>query len=235
MKPRRPRWFVRGVLAMGLVVAAVTFRTPWFFGNFGIVEPQRVYRSAQPDGELPQLIARYRLASVLNLRGGSPDDRWYNDEVRATRDSKINFYDLPMSATRRPLRRELLIVLDLFDRCPYPLLIHCKSGSDRTGLATALYLMSKKGEPPEQAMGAFSLGYGHVPLFGPQHLHEPLQEYGGWLKAQGKVHTPARLRFWIEERFESEDGRRDFPHLAARSCAGKPPGEPRRHDLECSA
>jgi hypothetical protein len=198
---------------MGLVVAAVTFRNPWFFGNFGVVEAQRVYRSAQPEDELPRLIARYHLASVLNLRGGSPDDRWYNDEVRATRDSRINFYDLPMSATRRPLRRELLILLDVFDRGPYPLLIHCKSGSDRTGLATALYLMSKKGEPPEEAMAAFTLRYGHVPLFGPEHLHEPLQEYAAWLKAQGEVHTPARFRFWVEQHYESEDPRREVPRL----------------------
>ncbi len=213
VKPRRPRWFVRGVLAMGLLIVAVTLRNPWFSGNFGVVEPHRVYRSAQPDAELPQLIARYRLASVLNLRGGSSDDRWYSDEVRATRDSMINFYDLPMSATRRPLRRELLILLDLFGRCPYPLLIHCKSGSDRTGLATALYLMSQKGEPPEQAMGAFSLRYGHIPLFGPEHLHEPLQEYGAWLKARGEGHTPARLRFWVEQHYRSGDARRDVPRL----------------------
>ena len=213
VKRRRPRWFVRGVLAMGLVVAAVTFRNPFFFGNFGVVESQRVYRSAQPDADLRRLIARYHLASVLNLRGGSPDDRWYNDEVRATHDSEIDFYDLPISATRRPLRRELLILLDLFDRCRYPLLIHCKSGSDRTGLATALYLMSKKGEPPEQAKGAFSLRFGHVPLFGPEHLHEPLEEYRAWLEAQGEVHSPARLRFWVEHHYESVDGRRDIPLL----------------------
>ena len=87
MKSRRPRWLFRGALAVGLFIAAVTFRNPWFFGNFGVVEAQRVYRSAQPDGELPLLIARYHLASVLNLRGGSPDDTWYNAEIRATRDS----------------------------------------------------------------------------------------------------------------------------------------------------
>jgi hypothetical protein len=198
---------------MGLVVAAVTFRNPWFFGNFGVVEPERVYRSAQPDAELRRLIADYRLASVLNLRGGSPEDRWYNDEVRATRDWGIDFYDLPISATRRPSRRELLILLGLFDHCRYPLLIHCKSGSDRTGLATAIYLMSKKGEPPEQALGAFSLQYGHVPLLGPEHLHEPLQEYGIWLEAQGQVHTPARLRFWVERCYNSKDLSRNVPGL----------------------
>ena len=79
--------------------------------------------------------------------------------------------------------RELLVLLDLFEHCRYPLLIHCKSGSDRTGLASALYLMSRRGEPPGWAVRGFTLKHGHVPLFGPEHLHEPFREYEAWLKA----------------------------------------------------
>jgi hypothetical protein len=189
----------------------VLFRNPWFFGNFGVVEENRVYRSAQPEIELRRLITEHHLASVLNLRGGSLDDAWYRGEVSATREHGIAFYDLPMSATRRPLRRELLILLDLFDHCPYPLLIHCKSGSDRTGLATALYLMSRKGEPPESAERAFSLEFGHVPIFGPEHLHEPMQEYRAWLAKRGEPHTPARFRSWVESCYIAEDAGRGGP------------------------
>src|SRR4051794_5957964 len=138
-------------------------------------------------------IEQNHLASILNLRGGSSQDHWYAAEVRATGERGIDFYDLPMSATRRPRRRELLILLDLFERCRYPLLIHCKSGSDRTGLATALYLMTRKNEPPDQALRAFALDYGHVPLFGPKHLHEPLQEYSAWLESHDLAHTPERF------------------------------------------
>jgi hypothetical protein len=204
---------IRALLAAVIVALGVTFGNPWFSGNFGVVEAQRVYRSAQPEGDLRQLITQYHLASVLNLRGGSHDDTWYTEEVRATRELGVDFYDLPMSATRRPLRRELLILIDLFDRCRYPLLIHCKSGSDRTGLATALYRMTKKGEPPELAERAFSLGYGHIPLLGPEHLHEPLQEYGAWLRQSGKRHTSARLRFWVEQFYASAEPRRNIPLL----------------------
>src|SRR6185312_4758632 len=141
-------------------------------GNFGVVDDGLVYRSAQPTDGLPGLIAEKRIGAVLNLRGGSDADPWYAAEVAATKRLEVDFYDLPLVATVRPSRKQLLTVLELLDRCKYPLLIHCKSGSDRTGLVSGLYLMSRKGVAPERAEGAFSLYYGHVPLLGTRHLHE---------------------------------------------------------------
>ena len=212
LKNRRRRRFLRALLA-AVVLAVVTFRNPLFRGNYGVVDPQRVYRSAQPVAELRRRIADDHLASILNLRGGATTDPFYAAEVRATQEGGVDFYDLPLSAIRRPQRRELLLLLDLFDRCRYPLLIHCKSGSDRTGLAAALYLMSRRDEPPEKALRAFSLFYGHVPLLGPEHLHEPFLEYAAWLKAQHQAHTPARFRWWVREVYRAEDREGDVPPL----------------------
>ena len=104
-------------------------------------------------------------------------------EIKSSRENGVAYYDLPLSATRRPTRRELLQLIDLLDRCSYPLLIHCKSGADRTGLASALYRMVRRGEPPESALASFSIEFGHIPFFGTEHLHEPLQEYAAWLKS----------------------------------------------------
>jgi protein tyrosine phosphatase (PTP) superfamily phosphohydrolase (DUF442 family) len=213
VKSGRARWYLRAVVPTAIVLVVVIFRNPLFHKNFGVVEPARVYRSAQPDADFPRLIERYGLATILNLRGGSQADSWYAAEVRATREHGVDFYDLPMSATRRPRRRELLTLLELFESCRYPLLIHCKSGSDRTGLATALYRMYRNGEPPEEAMRAFSLSYGHVPIGGPEHLHEPLREYGAWLKEHRWTHDPGRLRAWIEQVYASDEPRQPLPPL----------------------
>jgi protein tyrosine phosphatase (PTP) superfamily phosphohydrolase (DUF442 family) len=182
-----------------------TFRNPWFRGNLGVVDEGRVYRSAQPVDGLPALVATKGLATVLNLRGGSGADPWYAAEVAATRRLGVDFYDLPMTATARPTRKQLLTILDLLDRCKYPLLIHCKSGADRTGLVSALYLMSRKGMPPERAEGAFSLYYGHVPVLGTRHLHEPFREYGGWLKSHHLTHTSERFRDWVAHDYRADD------------------------------
>jgi protein tyrosine/serine phosphatase len=205
----RRGWRRRRRLAIAFVavltVSALTFRRPWFAGNFGIVDPGRVYRSAQPTTQLGRLIHEHQLASVLNLRGGTMADAWYANEARLTRYLGVDFYDFPMNATRRPSRRELLVLIDLFRRCRYPLLIHCKSGSDRTGLASALYLMVIQGRSPNEALGAFTLFHGHIPFGGPEHLQEPFAEYAAWLVATGGRHSSETFRYWVETQYASTE------------------------------
>ena len=214
---RRPgRWLWRLAFCVAVLgTLSIVFRKPWFGGNYGVVEVAKVYRSAQPREGLRELIRAKNLGSILNLRGGSWIDPWYADEVGAARDAEVEFYDFPISATRRPSRRELLVLLDLFERCRYPLLIHCRSGSDRTGLVSALYLMAKRGEPPTAALRSFTVEYGHVPVFGPEHLHEPIDEYAAWLASRKLTHTPDRLRGWVETEYGSDEPRVVFRPLRA--------------------
>lgn len=222
------------ILTLLLVGNLLLFRRPLFQGNFGVVDPGRVYRSAQPGKSFERLIREKRLASVLNLRAGSPADPFYAEETRATRELGVDFFDLPMSATQRPTRRELLVLLDLFKRCEYPLLIHCKQGADRTGLVTALYLMAVRGQSPEGAIKAFSLEYGHIPLFGTKRLHEPIDEYARWLKDHSLSHTPQRLEAWVEQEYRSADPPSSFrplrpgPREQIISGAGRTGNEPSR-------
>jgi protein tyrosine phosphatase (PTP) superfamily phosphohydrolase (DUF442 family) len=207
-RSRRRRRILRVALVATLAAASGFlgyFRRPLFEGNRGVVDQGLVIRSAQPTGDVARRIRDDGIVSILNLRGGGPADPWYAAEVEATQAAGVDFYDLPMSATRRPSRRELLTLLDLFGRCRYPLLIHCKSGSDRTGLAAGLYLMLRKGVPPTAAESTFSLGHGHVPLFGPERLHEPFREYAAWLAARGLDHTPERLLDWVRNEYRADD------------------------------
>jgi protein tyrosine phosphatase (PTP) superfamily phosphohydrolase (DUF442 family) len=211
---RRRRWLVAGVvLTPWVLLVMAIFWNSWFHGNFGVVDPGLVYRSAQPGRSLGALIRQWRVASVLNLRGGNLENWFYANEVHETQALGVDYYDFPMSAIRRPTRKELLVLLDLFGRCRYPLLIHCKSGADRTGLVSALYLMDRSGKPPEKALDAFSLFFGHVPIGNTARLHEPFDEYARWLKANKLEHTPSLLRKWVERDYRSDDPPRSYPPL----------------------
>ncbi|MHC5543658.1 fused DSP-PTPase phosphatase/NAD kinase-like protein [Singulisphaera rosea] len=215
IRRRRRLAILGGSFLVVIAALAVTFRNPLLHGNFGVVEADRVLRSAQPQENLRTLVDTYKVASILNLRGGSQADSFYANEVRLVEEARIDFYDFPISATRRPTRQELLRLIDLFGRCRYPLLIHCKSGSDRTGLASGLYLMCQAGKSPKEALGAFSTYYGHVAFGGTERLHEPFVEYDRWLEGQHLAHNPERLKAWVENSYKSEDPAKPLVPLPA--------------------
>lgn len=195
------------------IVALWTGRRPLWYGNLAVVDPGRVYRSAQPQpGDWPRLRDTIEPASVLNLRGGWMGDPWYAAEVNQS-STGVDVYDFRISATQRPRRHELLTLLDLFDRCRYPLLIHCKSGSDRTGLVSGLYLMDRLGIPPEEARRSLSLAYGHFPLLGNERMHDPFREYADWLRSSGLKHSREHLREWVARTYRDNDPVVEFQPL----------------------
>jgi hypothetical protein len=192
------------ILALG-AWALWTFQLPLFASNVGVVDSGKAYRSAQLHDELDAFVHEHQIAAILNLRGGWPRDPYYENELDVARRRGIQFFDLAMSAVRRPDRHELLALIDLFRSGPFPILIHCKQGADRTGLATAIYRMVREGRPPDQALRAFTLKHAHVPAFGAEKLHEPLEEYAADLAKRGLAHTPDRFREWVLWTYADED------------------------------
>lgn len=178
---------------------------PLFQQNFSEVVPGKLYRSAQPDDRLNGWIEEFDFKSVLNLRGGHPAYDWYRQEREIVRDHSVDYYEIPISAQLRPRKSELLQLIDLLGRARYPMLVHCKSGADRTGLAVVLYHLMVQKEPPQKAMAGFSIYHAHIPLFGPEKLHDPILEYADWLENHKFTHTPERFREWVEA--EYQDGR----------------------------
>jgi protein tyrosine phosphatase (PTP) superfamily phosphohydrolase (DUF442 family) len=196
---RRRVFRVGVVLGIVLLIVSTIAYKPLFRQNFAEVVPGKLYRSAQPDDRLGRWIEEHNILSVLNLRGGKPAYDWYAQEMKIVRDHSTDYYEIPMSAQIRPRRRELLQIIDLLGRARYPMLIHCKSGADRTGLGVALYHMIVRKEPPQTALAGFSISHGHIPLFGPEKLQQPIREYAKWLDSQGLIHTPERFQDWVEK------------------------------------
>lgn len=202
-------------LAVILTIVVTIGYKPIFKQNFAEVVPNRLYRSAQPDDRLAGWIEEHNIKSVLNLRGGHPSYEWYAQEREIIRDHTVDYYEIPISAQLRPRKSELLQLIDLLVRARYPMLIHCKSGADRTGLGVSLYHLIVQKELPQMALSGFSIYHAHIPLFGPEKLQQPIKEYAQWLDEKQLIHTPERFREWVETYYI--DGRDP-------EAAGKPAG-----------
>jgi protein tyrosine/serine phosphatase len=133
-------------------------------GNFHAVAPGVLYRAAQPSrDELDTFGRRYGIKSVLNLRGAHPGKAWYDDEIATSRDLGLIHYDFPLSAKRFVDATQIARLLAIIRRAPKPLLVHCESGADRSGLAAALYDYAIAGQSAAEAHRQLSLAYGHFP------------------------------------------------------------------------
>lgn len=132
--------------------------------NFHIITAGRMYRSAQMDAEgFSRVIQEQNIKSILNLRGQDMGQSWYQAETSTARRLGVAHYDFALSAGQEVNDAEIDRILETIIRAPKPMLIHCKSGADRTGLIGALYLYSVEGEAPESADRELTIFYGHVP------------------------------------------------------------------------
>jgi protein tyrosine phosphatase (PTP) superfamily phosphohydrolase (DUF442 family) len=135
-------------------------------GNFHEVEKGVVYRSSWLGAEgLEKAIARHGVKSVLNLCGEQPGKAWYDGEVTVSRRFGVRLMSLAFSANTPLDSNQVAQLADALRDAPKPLLIHCRAGSDRTGLACALYVASHGGSYRD-AQDQLSLFYGHFPYLG---------------------------------------------------------------------
>ncbi len=134
-------------------------------GNFYPITPGEAYRSAQPDSDnLAHYVKKYKIRSVLNLRGRHPDESWYVEEMAASAKLGLQHYDVALSASQEPTDAEAGQLLEIFKTAPRPLLIHCQAGADRSGLAAAMWKVVVDKDPKSVASKQLSLRYGHVPF-----------------------------------------------------------------------
>lgn len=132
-------------------------------GNFHVVVPGEVYRAAQMDTEdLALWRKEYGIASVLNLRGAQENAPWYREERAGAEALGIQHIDFGMSDAEELTPDQVRALIRVMRDAPKPLLIHCRAGADRTGLASALYVAAIAQRSEWAAEAQLALTYGHV-------------------------------------------------------------------------
>jgi protein tyrosine phosphatase (PTP) superfamily phosphohydrolase (DUF442 family) len=170
--------------------------------NFGIVQPARIYRSAQmPASALARTLREHHIKTVLNLRGSNPVESWYRDEVARTNGAGATQVDVAMSSCVWMSRAQLRALIHTLDTAEYPVLIHCAWGSERTGLVSAFAELLRPGGTVADARSQLSIRYLFLRFNDGKVMAEHLDQYESWLRASGSQHDPARFRRWVDQVF----------------------------------
>jgi protein tyrosine/serine phosphatase len=156
-----------GVLSFATLLVGAYLGALQLTGNFHVVVAGEVYRSAQPSAaDIARYAKSYGIKTIINLRGENKGSPWYDDEVAKARELAITLVDFRMSAKHELSQEEAAHLVAVLARVEKPVLIHCKAGADRSGLASALYVaaVSKLGEAAAERQ--ISIRYGHISLPG---------------------------------------------------------------------
>jgi len=142
-----------------LFVDHAVLRIAW--RNWGVVESGRLYRSNHPlPWQLEQAARRHGIASVLNLRGHRT--KCGSDALSRAAAPRLGLVhaDQPLESRGAPHKDRLQRLIHLYRTLPEPILIHCKSGADRAGLAAGVWRLLQ-GHGAARAAQELTLRHGH--------------------------------------------------------------------------
>ncbi|HWL82004.1 MAG TPA: dual specificity protein phosphatase family protein [Roseomonas sp.] len=187
-----------------LFVDHAVLRLGW--RNWGVVEPGRLYRSNHPSPwQMRAAVKRFGIRTIINLRGHR--EACGSDALgRATAaELGLEHIDAPLESRGAPHKDRLQRLAGIFGRVPEPILLHCKSGADRTGLAAGLWLMLQD-RPVEEAMHQLSWRYGHVAASRTGILDAFFHEYAH----HTRQHGPKPFLDWLAQDYDENRLRQEF-------------------------
>ncbi|MEO0544671.1 MAG: tyrosine-protein phosphatase [Pseudomonadota bacterium] len=169
-----------------------------------------VWRSNQPSpGQLKKLVQKSGIKTVLNLRGEST---WgsYRLEKHTCDQLGVELIDARLYSRKPPTVAEVERLFAIFDYIDKPFLMHCKSGADRAGLGSALYMLWDNRVPAE-AVRQLSWTYLHMKHAKTGMLDEFVATY-----AKAHAETGVSFTEWLHNVYDMQDMMDNFQasHIA---------------------
>ena len=199
------RWQIILIIIIGILLTARMLTKD----NFHVVIPGEIYRSAQLSaGKLEAVVTDHGIQTVISLRRPKPGKGWYKNEKAMAESLGIAHHDIAMDLTFSPRIDHLLELRDLIENAPKPLLVHCKGGANRTGLASIMAKLldgsSSLADARAQVSWKFlvtrdnSVG---IPFF---------DGYSAWLNASDQEHSTDKFNEWLENEYIDLSGNIHF-------------------------
>nr|WP_272930970.1 tyrosine-protein phosphatase [Acetobacter indonesiensis] len=184
-----------------LFVDHAVFRLVWT--NFHTVVPGKVYRCNHPTpARLKRAMQRYGLHTLVNLRGHR---KCGSDALSRSTAQKLGLAHVDMAFESRgaPHRDRILRFASLYQQIDFPMLMHCKSGADRAGLASALVILFEGGDST-RALKELSWRFGHFRGSRTGILDAFFLRY--------RADAEGRLPFldWVRDEYDEAALKRDF-------------------------
>lgn len=164
----------------------------------------QVWRAAQPSpGQIAQA-ARDGVKTIVNLRGGREYGSWPLEKEACDQQGLV-LVDFVLRSREAPDREDLLKLPDFFKTVEYPILVHCKSGADRAGFMSALYLLVVKNASADEALQQLSPWYGHFRFAKTGILDAFIEMY----RDEGEKNGKAFLD-WVRDDYDAERLKQNF-------------------------
>ncbi|MCC6954862.1 MAG: tyrosine-protein phosphatase [Deltaproteobacteria bacterium] len=166
-----------------------------FRNNFHTVVEGRFFRSAEmPPDELERVYREHGVRTVLDLRLGAENAEALTIAERLRVEQLGGDYvHFPLRGSRVPTHEQMRELISILDNAKTPVLVHCTSGSHRSGLVAAVWLMTQEGQSVDVAKGQLA------PVFGFFRFERALKSY-----IQG--HPTLDNLLWIFESKSRETG-----------------------------
>ncbi len=164
-----------------------------------------VFRMNQPYPARIRALKKRGINNILNLRG--PDTfAHYLYEKKVTEEEGITLWDRKLYARKAPKPERVAAVFEAFDEIPRPFALHCKSGADRAGFASALFLIDQENVPVAEAKKQLSLRFVHQRYTKTGILDHILDTYEKRLNEKG----PIPIRDWFATEYDHNALQKEF-------------------------
>ncbi|NIZ09018.1 tyrosine-protein phosphatase [Pseudooceanicola sp. HF7] len=178
--------------------------------NFFQIAPG-VWRSNHPTHKRFEQMKALGIKSVLNLRGAGGAAH-YLVERESCEQLGLTLVDRNLYAREAASAEEILSVIDAFRSIEKPFVMHCKSGADRAGFASAIYLMVIEGRPVAEAQKMLSPKYVHFRWTKTGILDHILDVY-----AARTARDPIGFEDWVRTEYDPKALQAEFDSRKQRS------------------
>ncbi|HRY05966.1 MAG TPA: sulfur transferase domain-containing protein [Hyphomicrobiaceae bacterium] len=162
------------------------------------------WRAAQPSPKDIRQFAREGVRTIVNLRGPR-DCSSYALEREACAKHGIKLVDYQVRSRAAPTAAEVTGAKALFEEIEYPALMHCKSGADRAGLMSALFVHFHQRRPIEEAKRQLSFKFGHI-----RQAETGVLDYFFERYLEDNARRPMPFLEWVETAYDPDEVKSTF-------------------------